>query len=398
MRTRIGWLLLAVGLTLGAPAGGRAQDSSYTYEVPPVPFTGPLSHPRYEDGGFYTGVQFLYLRQTRPIYDQTVAVRGILDIDGSITGTTGTFVGSREDALNVEQVRGPGTYEPGFNLFFGWRFESGVVAELSWWHLRDARYAATAAPIGLTANFGDLLQNTYLFSPVSNFPIDFAGNPQNLAVGNPGATFGIWNGASLMQIEFLQRFDMVQLNTRIPIQQTDRYRSYGLIGPRAVVMWERFKWRTVDYDFLGLTTADSTAIYSNVVSNRMYGVHLGCGNDWFLGDTPVGAFAITADFETGLYLDLVKGRPRYELGDRSMTLSRARNLNTLVPSLEARFSLDWYPWEAIKFNVGYNFLAFFNTVASRRPIDFNMGTIDPEYNTGVTRWLHGFTMGVSLVF
>ena len=68
-----------------------------------------------------------------------------------------------------------------------------------------------------------------------NFPINYAGNAFNLGgpnAGNPGATFGIWNAASLQTIGYVQRFDMVDFTMRVPVWQTDSYRNYGLIGPR----------------------------------------------------------------------------------------------------------------------------------------------------------------------
>ena len=53
----------------------------------------------------------------------------------------GTFIGSGADALNTQQVHGPQTYEPGFNLTMGWRFENGVTVEATYldapWTLRD---------------------------------------------------------------------------------------------------------------------------------------------------------------------------------------------------------------------------------------------------------------------
>src|SRR5207237_1588772 len=134
---------------------------------------------------------------------------------GSITGTAGQFVGSRAEALNTNQLEGPGTWQPGMRVGLGWRFEGGAVLSLNWYHLHDSRYSATAslAPPGLQG--GVNLADTFLFSPVFNFPVNFAGNPFNVFPGNPGATFGIWNAASLETISYVQRFDMVDLSLRI---------------------------------------------------------------------------------------------------------------------------------------------------------------------------------------
>ena len=93
MRKRIGWLGLLAGILL-TPASAPAQVT-YDYAVEPVIFTGPLSHPRYEDGGFYTGAEAMYWKTNRVINSQQVASRGFLDVDGSITGTADTFVGSK---------------------------------------------------------------------------------------------------------------------------------------------------------------------------------------------------------------------------------------------------------------------------------------------------------------
>lgn len=401
MRMRIGGLLLAAVL-LGTPAAVRAQVSNY--EAPPVVFTGPLSHPRYEAGGLYTAFQFLYMFNNRPLGDQIVAIRGFLDSDGSITGTPNTFVGSGEPTLSTNQLRGPTQLQPGFNIAVGWRFENGVTTELSWWHLSEARYAATASLIPRGFRTGAQLENTFLFSPVTNFPPDFAGMPDNVFQGpggqtpNPGATFGIWNAASLMQIQYTQRFDMFSVNSRIPIWETDCDRVYGTFGPRIVSFYDRFWWRTVSYNTLGEANPETIGIYSNTNSQHLYGAYLGCGYDRYFGSTPIGAFAGMIDINAGMYVSLVKGRMRYNLENRTIALTRARNLSALVPGGEARFSLAWYPWEAIQVQLGYDALVFFNTIASKQPIDFDMGSLDPEYNRGVTRYLHGLTFGISFVF
>jgi hypothetical protein len=388
-------LLLLAGALGGLPAQASAQN--YNFPVPPVPFTGPLSHPRYETGGFFVAIEGLFMRQTRPLKDQPIAFRGFFDATGNLTGTPGTLVGGGV-ALSTDQLRGPGTFAPGTNLTLGWLFENEVCIQLNWWHLADARYSATAGPIPGSFRSGPNLELTFISAPVFNFPLEYGGNGQNLAVGGPGDTFGIWNAASLMTIDFIQRFDLVELSARCPIAMTDNYRLYGLIGPRAVVMFERFKWRTVDADLNGNASELTTAIYSNTTSNRLYGVHLGCGHDWFLGDTPVGGFAVTCEAEAALYIDFVKGRAKYERADRSTAASRARNFWSLVPGLEANIKLWWFPWEAIQMSVGYDFISFFNTVASPRPVDFNFGVIDPEWNHGTLRWLHGLNFGIAFVW
>jgi hypothetical protein len=394
MRKRFSWLFLCVVLLL-APTKVLAQG----YEVPPVDFTGPLSHPRYEGGGFFTYLEALYMHENRPIQAQQVAVRGFVDVDGSISGKEGTFVGSGAEALNTNQLNGSGSWQPGLNLGVGWRFESGTVLTLNWYHLVDSRYSATAslAPPGLQGGAG--LADTFLFSPVFNFPINYAGNAFNLSpkISNPGATFGIWNAASLETISYVQRFDMVDLTMRVPLWQTDCYRGYALVGPRGATLYDQFKWRTVDADFQGFSNNGTIADYRNTTSNRLYGAGIGFGNELYLGDTPVGAFSISAEALASLYMDFIKGRASYELADRSTVASRARNLASVAPSVDGRISVHWFPWEAIEIQVGYDVFAFFNTYASPQPIDFNYGAIDPNWSP-VTRLLHGVRFGIGVVF
>src|SRR2546427_9732831 len=136
MRMRIsGLLALAMALL---PTAARAQVRSYevppsapTYEVPPSAtlFPGPLGHPRYEEGGLFVAFEFVYWRATNTMGSQTLAYRGFVDADGSITGFPGNFVGSFSEALNTNQVSGPGTFQPGTNIAVGWRFQNGAVLE-----------------------------------------------------------------------------------------------------------------------------------------------------------------------------------------------------------------------------------------------------------------------------
>jgi len=273
------------------PYLARGQEPN-NYEVPPpdpmLPL--PLGMPRYEDGGFFFAGEFLYMMQTNPIGSQFIAFRGFFDLDGSASGLTpGSFVGSRDPALNANQVSGPASYQPGFTVNLGYRFQNGTVLSLNWWHLMDVKYSATASVVPQSFTFGTNLSDSFISSPVFNFPIEFAGPPSDLSVGNKGNTFGIWNAASLMTIDFIQRFDKVDLTGRFPVWENETWRTYALFGGRAVVMWERFKWRTVDFPVNQIPIPLDVANYTNVISQRMYGLHIGCGNDWYMGSTPLGA-------------------------------------------------------------------------------------------------------------
>jgi hypothetical protein len=400
MRKRIGRLtrLLCLAGMLLIPQAALGQEI-----IPPTTFPWPLGNPRYEEGGFYMAGEFLFLKQSNPIKPQFVAAEGFTDRDGSIAaalglpGGPGTFIGSRQQVLNTSQVGGPVTYSPGFNFVMGWLFRNQLAVEISWIHLVDARYSATAS-LNRPGNPGVFLENTFLTAPVHNYPTDYDGPGNQVGIGNPGATSGIWNAANLMTIDFVQRFDQFALSVRYPLHQAEGWRSYGLFGPKIVAMWERFKWRTVDADVNGVALADDVANYTNVVSNRLYGVDLGIGNECMIGYTPLGAFSVSLDLRAALFADFIKGRAKYEIGDFHTAASRARNLFTLAPGAAANLNLWWFPYPGVQVRAGYDVMAFFNTVAAPRPIDFNYGALAPAWEKGITRFFHGINFGFAFTF
>jgi hypothetical protein len=414
----VSFALCLAGLAL-VPAAGRCQSFG-DYEVPPADpvWPLPLGHDRLETGGFYAAGRFVYFRQTNALKSQVVARRGLVDFDGSITadltGTVvlpgggppviipgtprpGTFIGSGTPALFTDDV-GKGSYQPGFGVTLGWRFggeagQEGLAIELDWWHLVQAKYAASASLVPPGLNPGPLLADSFLFAPVYNFPIDFAGPNQKLAIGNPQAAFGIWNGASLMQIEFVQRYTQVDINARVPIYQDECNRCYGLVGPRFAWIWERFKWRTVSADFTGRSDPDDVATYTNIVSNRMYGVQCGLGTERYL----FSGFSISLDLRAATLVDVVKERARYQRDDRSVLSKRSATQYTFVPELQAGLNLWWYPIEGVQLRVGYDFMVFFNTISSKEPISFNYGGLDPHWDRTV-RYFDGFNAGIGFIF
>jgi len=401
MRTRSGWLvLLLVAGMASAPAAVLGQE--FQYAPPDTIWPFPLFSNRPADGGLFVDAEFVYFHQTNPLQHQQIAVRGVQDIFGDITGVAGTFIGNRPPtpALFADDAGGPGTYQPGWRFGVGYRFANGVSVEGSWLHLAQARYDATATLFPPGLNAGPNQAETFLFSPVFNFPSDFVGPPDKLlsiTSGLPTGNIGIWDGASLMQITFFQRFDEFVLTGRIPVYQDDCWRTYGLIGPQFSWIWERFRWRTVSEDIFGGSGPDDVAIYSNIVSNRMYGVHAGCGTEWRTGDTPIGTFAISLDLQASGLVDIVKERAKYERGDREMSASRARKEFTLVPELEGSINGWWYPIEGIQLRAGYSLMEFFNTVASQDPVSFNYGGLDPPW-VRVSRFFNGFNCGIAFIF
>jgi Legionella pneumophila major outer membrane protein precursor len=387
-----------------------SAEAAFAQDVIPREYVGPLSHPRYDDDGVYGALEFLFMKQTDTIHSQAVAVRGFTDVTGAVSGAPGTFIGDGSEALNTEQLRGNNLFTPGFDLTLGYRFKDGFAIQASWWHLANASYSATAGPIPPSGNLGANLENTFLSSPVSNLPPNFAGPPNDVIIpgsvsaANPtgipalGAGFGVFNAASAMVIQFTQRYDMVEVQGRVPIMETDNYRSYGLFGPRTVIMYERFYWQTTDLAADGTDNNFWDARYTNTVSNRLYGVFVGSGNEFRLGDSPVGTFSFYCEADAAIYVDFVKMRAEYELDDRSVLVRRGRNTYTAPPGCDLRLGFNWYPYEAIELRLGYRVQALFFTASSPEPIDFNAGSVNPGLRLDTFRLIQGIDAGISFVF
>ena len=79
---------------------------------------------------------------------------------------------------------------------------------------------------------GSRLEDTFLFSPVFNYPTTYAGPAFKITNGNPFAMYGIWNGATEMQISFTQQNTQIDMTYRIPVYENECWRTYGLAGPR----------------------------------------------------------------------------------------------------------------------------------------------------------------------
>jgi hypothetical protein len=400
MQTRTLWLTLAMATCLLA-APGAASGQDVGQPDPIFPF--PLWHSHAEQGGLYAFGEFVMLRQNNPLSNQPIAVRGFQDMDGSLTGHPGQFVGNFTIALKANDVGGPLSFEPGFRTGIGWRFEDEGTFEVSWLHIMETRYTHVVTdlnqPFAQNIANGLGFANTFLFSPVFNFPDEYGGTAQKLAVGNPGATFGIWNAANQMIELYIQRFEQIDANWRENIFETECTRCYGIVGGRFAWFWDKFWWSTQDRAFNGgFVDPTDVADYTNITSNRMYGAHIGLGTECYFGH----GFAGSVEVDAAALLDVVKERASWELGIRSaeaVAPINKRSITTYTPAAELSMNaqLWWYPIEGVQIRLGYDVMSFFNTIASTHPVDFNWGALTPAYNH-VTRFLDGFNVGIALIF
>jgi hypothetical protein len=275
---------------------------------------------------------------------------------------------------------------------------------VSYAHLFDATYSASAGPIPANFNPGVSGEDSMLFAPVFNFSPEFAGPPNRFAfidadgnpqiIGSGGSPYGIWNGASNMSIKYTQRFDNWDVGGRFPVLETEYARTYTMAGGRFSWIWERFGWNTITPDFTGAVSSLDTAEYTNIMSQRMYGPFLGCGNEIYLGH----AFALSADITGALLYSVVKERAKYVRGDESTQAKLGKLEYTIVPNLQGTINLWWYPLKGMQFRAGYDVMGFFNTLYMSEPVSFNFGAIQPAYNHRPVRVFHGFHVGMSINF
>jgi len=395
MRHRyIGGAVLAAVVWAGGPTTAIAQEGGFqaplnSDPVIPIP-TGQAGQP-----GFYTSAEYVMMTQTKALGDQTIAVRGFFDYTGAITGQPGGFVGSGTDALNTRNM-GRREFMPGFRVEIGYRFDTGTRVYANYMQFYDAHYSAGATLAVFSPNRD--LADTFISAPVFNFNQQFSGAQFNTSADNANNggfnTFGIWNAASIMDIKFTQRYQQAEIGMRTPMFATDYSSIYSLGGARFAWIFERFQWRTVDIANDGTAPPQNVAFYSNTLSQRMYGLFVGCGHEIYLGSM----FSASLDLTGAAFLNVTKNRAKYRVEDRSSQSKFGRENFYLVPSATADFNLWAYPIEGVQLRFGYSGITFFNTRQMREPVGFNFGQIDPNVGTRYFRLLHGFNIGVGFFF
>lgn len=395
-KSKWGALLLAVltVLTSGVAFGQPQGVLEYAPADPVFPL--PLGSTRPEAGGLFFAGGFVFYHQTNPMRDQPIAYRGFISTNNDVA-PIGTIVGSSTPALNVQSTSGPASYQPGFKVEGGYKFADGSALTIGYLRLTEAHYSygATLFPPGL--QLGNLFQESFLFSPVAGFPNQFNGPFADVRDNNGNSidngAAGIWNAADVMTISFEQRFQDVYATYRMPVWETECYRLSGLMGVRKTWIWERFLWRTTDLNEDGLAGPTDVAIYSNTVSNNLYGAFIGTEQEWYWGH----GFAGILDLKATAYMDIVKEDVRYLLSDRSIGSKRGKRDYYFVPEVEASAGIMWFPIEAVQIKIGYDVMAFFNTVSSPRPVDFDFNALNPGYSR-TFRFFDGFQAAIALNF
>ena len=372
--------------------------SAQTYEYPGLSTENlPLATGKPNDNGFFSFFEYVSLFQSRALpNNQVVAYRGLVDSLGQVTGLPGTYIGSGVVGLQTNDLPRGGS-QIGFNVGFGYKTSDGTSIYFSYMRQFEMNLHAGATQVPAFFRTDVSLADTFLTSGVYNFPPNFAGPAVKTAFDKVnGLTnfYGLWNGASEMNIQYNQWFTNSDITVRTPLFETEYSRIYGLAGGRFDWFFERFKWETVDIDVGNGNIPTVAANYTNTLSQRMYGPFVGCGNEVYLGNS----FALSVDTTGALLLDIIKERVVYELGDKSISNKMSRNEMNIVPSVTVSANLWWYPIEGVQLRVGYSAYMFFNTLYMDQPIGFNYNQPDPAYSVDFFRIVHGVNVGVGLFF
>jgi hypothetical protein len=410
MRHRLygGTALLSAALLLACPSAGKAQETLFgfdgfggaaaaDYPVPgqpgeqiPLPTGDPGTH------GFYTFFEFMYLSSYRTLGEQTIAYRGLVDSTGRVTTIPGIYIGSGRPALSTRDLPQQ-SFLPGFNIGIGYKLDDGTSIYASYIYLANRRHHAGATQAAPFFRSATDLSDTYLVAGVFNFPPQYAGPPISTSIEESvdGNIFsGIWNAATIMDIDYTQRFAHGEIGARVPMFQTEYSRIYGLAGGRFDWIFERFQWRTVKLDVNGVGAPFWNARYNNTLSQRMYGPYIGFGHEVYVGKR----FSISGDLSAAGLLNIVKERAKYKLEDNTIQNKYTRDDFTLVPSIAGNIQLWWYPFQGVQIRAGYNAWTYFNTRRMEEPVGFNYSAIDPAYDVQVFRIVHGLNVGLGLFF
>ena len=84
----------------------------------------------------------------------------------------------------------------------------------------------------------------------------------------------------------------------------------SLVGPRLFWIWETYNWRTTNFGFGSNSGVSASATYSNSVSNRLYGLLIGCSQEWYIGN----GFACQLDADVVPDIDFVRTKAMYRRG------------------------------------------------------------------------------------
>jgi hypothetical protein len=147
-----GWAFGQPSPFSGGPVGQSPSGSGGTdnFKMPtPLYSTNPAL------GGWFLDTGLLYYKESNPLKSQVVAPPGFVDGSAAFRGA-GAFIGPHANGLDVNQVTGPQSFQPGFEVGAGYRFSGGSALSVDYWSPTTAfsHADATLVPPGVSGGEG----------------------------------------------------------------------------------------------------------------------------------------------------------------------------------------------------------------------------------------------------
>jgi hypothetical protein len=95
---------------------------------------------------------------------------------------------------------------------------------------------------------------------------------------------------------------------------------------------------------------------------------------------------------------VAKNDARLERGDKGIALKKSVTAFAVVPEVSTNAQIYWYPVEGIQIRAGYNFAAFFDTLAAQEAVAFDARFFDPNWSNRAVRFFDGFNAGIGFIF
>jgi hypothetical protein len=246
MSTRTSWLAgLLLGVALCLPITARAQGPNFNGPVFELPLPTMWGQ---RDTGPYVAGELLFMRLNNPLRAQTLAFRGLWDIDGTLDGGTrpgnpivevidndnagaflnafflnqgfaGQFIGSGSPALTAKDG-GDAKFEPGFRLTLGYRLPDGIAIEVVHWRMADYAYSGGASNMPMPqVGVGNDFSNSFISAPFFNFSPFWAGAFRDvisnvLPVPDPGTRpVVVYNQTAAAGAVFVTAQELLDLQT-----------------------------------------------------------------------------------------------------------------------------------------------------------------------------------------
>ena len=343
------------------------------------------------------------------------------DLNGTVVNTVGqppfiirgpivpgNFLGTGTPALFTDDLRGQESFEPGYRITLGYRFDNGTAIETSYMALQKVTYSANASLIphelcqpggravpGRFVHLGTVLQSAAGIR--RGQPEDGARQPR-------------------LGLRHLQRRQQHVDELPASSSRTGTFaagcRGTRTTAPASTVTLAAGSPGSGSSSGCGPfpPTSSATARRTDVgvYRKRRFQPHVRPVRRHRVRTvSSATASASALETEAAFLLDIVKERANVQNGDRNDAppgtpfVSVKKAATNFQPGRRIRRPTPrctWYPIEGIQLRAGYNFMTFLNTVDMQDPIAFDARNFDPNWQNRAIRFMDGFNAGIGFIF